>query len=184
MCDIWDQEDCPEGEKCTAYATMGSSWDAHKCVPVMGNDQWRDPCLALGENPGRDGLDSCAKGLMCWDVNEDGDGWCYEVCKGSPNNPLCPDDGICALYGNGIVNLCLPKCDPLAPQSDCFNPDNLCLSDPGGQGFVCVLNASQGMGGLRDRMSVRQLLRSRALLRRRRLGSRLPGEPGLLQRVL
>ena len=62
MCDVWDQETCPEGEKCTAYATMGSFWDAHKCVPVMGDDQWRDPCLALGDDPGVSGLDTCAKG--------------------------------------------------------------------------------------------------------------------------
>ena len=37
-------------------------------------------------------------------------------------------------------------CDPLTPGSDCINPDNLCISDPGGEGFVCVLDASGGMG--------------------------------------
>ena len=73
-------------------------------------------------------------------------GWCFEFCKNIPNDAWCPDDAICAIPSDGILSLCLPTCDPLAPQSDCLNPDNLCVRDPGGEGFVCVLNASQGMG--------------------------------------
>ena len=113
MCDIWNPDDCPEGEKCTAYATMGSSWDANKCVPVMGDKQFLEPCMAFGDNPGVSGLDDCAKGSMCWDVGQDATGYCVEFCKGAPNDPSCP----------GWVSLChlLQRC-PSAVFSDVRSP--------------------------------------------------------------
>src|SRR5690606_441875 len=35
-CDPFEQ-DCPEGEKCVAYASTGGNWDANKCVPINGD---------------------------------------------------------------------------------------------------------------------------------------------------
>ena len=146
MCDIWNPDDCPDGEKCTAYATMGSSWDANKCVMIMGNGQPGDDCMAT-DGSGVSGNDDCDKGSMCWDI--DGDtmlGYCVDFCTGSANNPMCTGDSLCAIYNNGVLPLCLATCDPLSGGGDCPNTDNLCISDPGGQGFVCVLDASGGMG--------------------------------------
>lgn len=144
MCDIWS-DDCPEGEKCTAYATAGSSWDANKCVPVMGDGQPGDVCDAFGS--GVDGLDSCARGSMCWDVDPNTEvGYCVAFCSGGADDPQCSGDTTCPLYGNGVLPLCLPLCDPLAPSADCPNPSNLCVATPSGEGFMCVLDASGGLG--------------------------------------
>ena len=145
MCDPWDPFSCPEGEKCTAAAWMGGPvWDINICVPIMGNQQLFEPCMPLGEDPGLDGLDDCAKGSMCWDI--DGDthiGYCVAFCTGSPNDPECPNGAFCAQYGSGVLAMCLPTCDPTAPTSDCPNPDNLCIPAPSGELFSCVLDASE-----------------------------------------
>jgi hypothetical protein len=144
VCDIWG-DDCPAGEKCTAYATSGSVWDANKCVPVMGDGQPGDACDVFESSV--DGLDTCAKGSMCWDVQADTEvGYCVAFCAGSPNDPQCPGDTLCPLYGDGVLPLCIPTCDPVTPTADCPNPDNLCVSSPGGNGFMCILDASGGQG--------------------------------------
>ena len=146
MCDIWNPDDCPEGEKCTAYATAGSSWDANKCVMVEGDGQPGDDCMPT-DGSGVSGNDDCDEGSLCWDIDADtGLGYCVEFCTGSANNPICSGDSLCAIYNNGVLPLCLPTCDPLVGGGDCPNTDNLCISDPGGLGFVCVLDASGGMG--------------------------------------
>jgi hypothetical protein len=38
------QQDCPEGEKCVAFASAGDDWDATKCVPVTGSQAADEPC--------------------------------------------------------------------------------------------------------------------------------------------
>jgi hypothetical protein len=144
-CDIWNPDDCPEGEKCTAYATAGSSWDANKCVMIMGDGQPGDDCVAT-DGSGVSGNDDCAEGSMCWDINQDTQtGYCVEFCTGSAENSSCNGDTICAIYNDGVLPLCLPTCDPLSAGGDCPNDMNVCVSDPGGDGFVCVLNASGQM---------------------------------------
>ncbi len=35
-CDSWSQ-DCPDGERCVAYASSGATWDANKCVEIKGD---------------------------------------------------------------------------------------------------------------------------------------------------
>lgn len=145
-CDIWDPDSCFEGDKCTAYATMGSSWDANKCVPIMGDGEPGDDCVAT-DGSGVSGNDDCGKGSMCWDIAGDTmTGYCVAFCTGSPDEPSCGDQcsaTICAIYNNGVLPLCLPSCDPINGGADCANPENLCISDPGGQGFICVLGGGQ-----------------------------------------
>jgi hypothetical protein len=103
--------------------------------------------MGLGANPGVSGEDTCDEGSMCWDIDADTmTGYCVEFCTGSPDAPVCNGDTICAIYNNGVLPLCLPTCDPLVGGDDCTNTDNLCILDPGGQGFVCVLDASGMMG--------------------------------------
>lgn len=144
-CDIWDPDGCPDGEKCNAYATAGTSWDANKCVMVMGDDQPGDDCTAT-DGSGVSGNDTCAEGSMCWDIDsETMNGYCVEFCTGAPNNAKCEGDTICAIYNDGVLPLCLPSCDPLSAGADCPNERNVCIADPGGLGFVCVLNASGDM---------------------------------------
>ncbi|MCB9701656.1 MAG: ribulose phosphate epimerase [Myxococcales bacterium] len=136
-CDIWGQ-DCPDGEKCTAWADDGgSSWNANKCVPVNPDPkQTGDECVAEGS--GVSGLDDCDKGLMCWNTDENNLGYCIEFCMGDMGAPFCSDpNAVCVIVNDGVLPICLPPCDPLL--QDCPGSD-ACL--PVGEDFVCVLDAS------------------------------------------
>ena len=144
FCDVWDPDSCPDGEKCTAVSTQGGTWDAHKCVPIMGDGEPGDDCMALGEMPGLDGLDDCGAGAMCWNVDKDtGIGVCRGFCEGSPNDPECPEMHVCPIYGDGVITICLPTCDPLQQGADC--PDNTPLCLPFGDNFMCAF-ASDNAG--------------------------------------
>lgn len=141
-CDPFDQ-DCPDGEKCVPVAVQGPTWDEYACVPVMGAAQPGEPCVGLGDQPGFDGEDDCELGAMCWDVDADtGEGWCVAQCKGTWDDPQCPDGEGCYIFSEGVPVVCLPQCDPLA--SDCVD-GRLCVPDPYGQ-FFCVPDTSKGVG--------------------------------------
>jgi hypothetical protein len=142
-CDVWTQ-DCPAGEKCMPWANDGgNSWNATKCSPVDPNPkQPGDPCTVEGS--GVSGVDDCDKGAMCWDADAmTGMGTCVAFCTGSETDPMCPAGTGCVIANDGVLILCLPGCDPLT--QDCPNMD-LCIPNPSGDSFVCVLDAS-GMEG-------------------------------------
>ena len=147
-CDVWAQ-DCPPGEKCTPYANDGgSSWNALKCVPVMENPAGAgEPCFVVGN--GVSGIDNCALGSYCWDVDEEGNGECVALCIGSPEAPTCPDPvkTSCATSGDGVLSLCLPNCDPLAQDCDA---GSVCIANGIGDNFWCVLDASGEEGQVHD----------------------------------
>lgn len=141
-CDVYAQ-DCPPGDKCNPWSDNGgSNWNALGCFPVVPSpDQPGESCTV--ENSGVSGFDSCAVGSMCWDVDvETNVGTCVAMCEGSALNPTCSQPGTaCTISNEGVLNLCLPACDPLAQ------------SCPGGQGcypvddtFVCAPDASGGAG--------------------------------------
>ena len=135
-CDVFKQN-CPEGQKCAPYAEDGDSWwNATKCVPVTGDGQPGESCMTMGG--GVSGLDDCAEGVFCWDVDAMNVGECVEMCSGSDAAPVCKDeDANCAVTSEGALNLCIPSCDPLV--QDCAG-DDLCI--PIADTFVCVLDAS------------------------------------------
>ena len=147
-CDVWAQ-DCPEGQKCMPWANDGSSaWNATKCTDVMENAGMPgDECTVEGN--GVSGIDSCQKASMCWNVSaETGTGVCIGFCTGSQEAPQCNEPGTnCVIANDGVLILCLPGCDPL--QQDCPNMD-LCIPQPMGDGFVCVLDASGEEGQQND----------------------------------
>ena len=141
-CDNFAQ-DCPDGQKCAAWIPDGGgAWNALKCVPVTGDKQPGEPCFAPEAGSG---LDDCAEGVMCWDLDENNMGFCVALCSGSAEAPVCPDQGLCNIWGSGELNLCFPSCDPLA--QDCPG-DGLCI--PNGDGFVCVIDASGDEGQAND----------------------------------
>jgi hypothetical protein len=144
-CDHWGQ-DCPAGEKCVPYTgDTGSPWGSTRCFPVADDPKAPgDACTVVG-NAMR-GIDDCERGAMCWGVDPDTNtGTCVELCHGNEGNPVCsnPCDG-CAITSEGILNLCLPSCDPLA--QDCPG-DQACY--PVDDRFVCAPDASgeQGLAG-------------------------------------
>ena len=138
-CDLFAQ-DCPDGEKCAPWdADVDGYWDSVKCVELSGDGQPGEPCAA---EPGATGEDDCDVGVMCWNLDENNEGTCVALCTGSPDEPMCPESTICNITGDGVLNLCLPQCDPL--QQDCPEGE-LCINYPSGEAFVCVLDASDGM---------------------------------------
>lgn len=140
-CDVFKQ-DCPEGEKCSAYNEGGgSSWNATKCVPVNGDGQAGEPCTVEGSAV--TGLDDCARGAMCCDVDDMNHGTCVGLCTGTPESPKCMDEEkfYCALCDDCVLNLCLPTCEPLA--EDCPN-GHLCI--PVADTFSCALDVSGAEG--------------------------------------
>ena len=137
-CDIFNQ-DCPEGQKCAAYdADEDGAWDSTKCVEITGDGQLDDPCAA---EPGATGVDDCDAGYMCWNVDEEGMGTCFALCTGDVENPMCPEGGTCTICQTCVIPLCIPDCNPL--EQDCGD-NEVCIGDPNSNGFVCVLDASQG----------------------------------------
>ncbi len=133
VCSVWAQ-DCPTGEKCSAWANDGgNAWNATICVPV-GPDKPGDPCTAEGPPP--NGADSCELGAMCWYLDsETYEGTCVSLCKGTLEKPSCADPGeFCTITNQAVLNLCLPRCDPLL--QDCAPLDKCVIAD---DGPICVL---------------------------------------------
>jgi hypothetical protein len=136
-CDVFAQ-DCPKGEKCMPWADDGGgAWNSTTCSPVMRNPGQRgDECSVEGS--GVSGIDDCDLGLMCYNVQaKTNTGTCFELCHGSPDAPMC-DEGLCAVYNDGNLPLCLSDCDPLL--DDCPG-GQLCIASPSANGFVCILDA-------------------------------------------
>jgi len=141
-------QDCPPGEKCMPYAEDGGgSWNALKCVPVMADPvQVGEVCVVV-EN-GVSGIDNCDVGLMCWDADQEGQGYCVALCKGTVEAPICEDPTkTCNVYSEGIPALCLNQCDPLLQDCD---PNDVCVVIPDKQGFGCALDASGDEGQQHD----------------------------------
>ena len=143
-CSVWNQ-DCPDGQKCMPWANNGSTaWNATKCVPVSREKgQPGDACTVEGSAVS--GLDSCDLGVLCWDVKPDTmKGTCVAQCMGPESDPSCDAESSCFISNDGVLTLCLPKCDPLT--QDCAN-ENLCIPNPQNpEEFTCVLDASGDMG--------------------------------------
>jgi hypothetical protein len=133
-CDVFAQN-CPDGQKCApVILEPGSGYEWSRCVPVTGTDEPGDPCTSSGAN---DGLDSCIKGAMCWYDP----GTCIAHCTGTPDAPICPNDGACTLPQDAYLSLCIPDCDPLL--QDC-NWEQVCYAFS--EGFACAPDASGDMG--------------------------------------
>jgi len=134
-CDIWAQ-DCPEGEKCMPWANDGgSTWNAARCSPLLLEEPVPigEPCQVEGS--GVSGIDDCGISAMCWGVDPATNvGTCVGFCDGSEANPLCGDGLSCFIGFMGTITLCLPPCDPLAP--DCGL--DTCAFDLEAGGFWCV----------------------------------------------
>ncbi len=145
-CDIWDQ-DCPVGEKCVPWANDGgSSWNATRCAPVAEEPHAPGESCTV-EGNAVSGLDDCDYGSMCWDVDpETMMGECVAFCMGTEANPICEDACTsCTINSSGILNLCLPMCDPLG--QNC-NEGEGCY--PVNDTFACAPDASGDMGGVAE----------------------------------
>ncbi|KIG13856.1 hypothetical protein DB30_07511 [Enhygromyxa salina] len=111
------KQDCSNGEKCVPYASSGSTWDAFKCVPTLGNQATGEACTYAGPI---EATDDCDDQSYCWnvmDVDGEGVGTCHAFCTGTWDAPMCPPMSACIITSGGVPALCLPTCDPVA--QDC-----------------------------------------------------------------
>lgn len=145
-CSVWDQ-DCPSGYKCVPHSADGdNNWESERCVPLHAEPgQPGEPCTVEGSVA--TGIDTCDLGVMCWDVDEDTlEGTCVAMCEGNARAPICDDPTTaCASSNDGVINLCLPSCDPLAQECAA---DELCVFV--GSNFICAPDASGDEGQLFD----------------------------------
>lgn len=111
-------QDCPDGEKCTAYVTEPGACcvDANKCVPIVGDRQFGQPCIRTEEN------DDCARGLFCMGrtSGDTGQGICFDFCSIGDPDACQENGGECTAFNGGTLPLCESSCNPLL--QDCESP--------------------------------------------------------------
>ena len=128
-CDIFMQ-DCPNGEKCVPYASMGGTWDANKCVPVLGTGTVGEPCLYTGAI---DANDDCDEDSACWGIDNMSMGTCTAFCSGTPIQPLCPEGTQCLMSNQGSIAFCVLGCNPIT--QNCADGEGCFWS---GSSFACA----------------------------------------------
>jgi hypothetical protein len=135
-CDALAQ-DCFPTHKCVPFATQpGSSFlDADKCMPILGDKTWGEPCTLSSYNEAQDDCDGEG---FCWNLEWSGGelhGTCVPFCVGTPQNLMCPEGWGCLF--SGAVALCSKHCDPMLQD---------CPLDYGcywtGGAFDCLLTAT------------------------------------------
>ena len=138
MCDFWAQDCDEEDQKCTAIiGTPGiDAYDANLCV-ASGALPPGASCTPIDEL----GTDTCDAQSLCMFVDPDtGEGTCVEFCTGTPDDPACPISGLpCRKLFGGVLNVCLPDCNPLLPGA--CAPGLACapeVTTDGVAGFVCL----------------------------------------------
>ncbi|MCA9690122.1 MAG: hypothetical protein R3A51_16555 [Nannocystaceae bacterium] len=143
-------QDCPEGEKCVPWNEDGGIFPTGvKCVQEFPNpDTIGSKCTVQQFGSGED---SCEKGSMCLDLDNDGEATCIEFCMGdNQSDSYCMDNNYtCVELFVPVVPLCFRKCDPLV--QDCPDGEGCFMDAPmlGAEGFVCmplVQNLSPGGG--------------------------------------
>jgi hypothetical protein len=131
-CDVWAQ-DCWPSDKCQAWANDGGMhWNATRCSLVdKAPASLGASCFATSD--GYSGTDTCDWDTMCWNVDATTDlGTCVARCGGSEASPSCAEGLTCFGSNEGVINLCVPSCDPLEPAC--------------ADGFACVQSSFDEFG--------------------------------------
>jgi hypothetical protein len=138
-------QDCFPTHKCVPFASQPNTsfLDANKCMPILGDKQWGEPCTLSSFQEGQDDCDGQG---FCWNlewVQGQLHGTCVPFCVGTPQNLSCPIGWGCLF--TGAVALCPVQCDPLLQSCPgdygCFWAGNhfqcALVSKPSGQGEAC-----------------------------------------------
>ncbi len=114
QCSPW-LEDCPAGEKCMPVDVGNvGTWNTLQCRPVSDGATAPGTACTVDGGPFT-GVDSCQQHAMCFGVDDELKGDCVGMCTGAPDDASCPAGLACAQLNGGLLNLCLTRCDPLAP---------------------------------------------------------------------
>lgn len=140
-CDALAQ-DCFPTHKCVPFASEPGSgfWDANKCMPILGDKGWGEPCTMSSPNEAQDDCDGEG---FCWNLEwVDGQlhGICVPFCVGSPQDLMCPSGWGCLF--TGAIALCSKQCSPLL--QDC--PEAYGCYWTGGT-FDCQINGTPAQAG-------------------------------------
>lgn len=133
--------ECPDGFKCTIEDSLGDT----QCVEVAPEPKGLyEACTVSGD--ALSGDDDCGLGMLCWNVNERGQGTCFGMCDGSDVECVCADPNAKPTWCQECaVGLCIPGCDPVL--QDCGD-GNGCY--PVNDGFFCAPDASDTAGEAND----------------------------------
>ena len=140
-CDALAQ-DCFPTHKCVPFASEPGSgfWDANKCMPILGEKTWGEPCTMSNPNEAQDDCDGEG---FCWNlewVEGQLHGICVPFCVGSPQDLMCPSGWGCLF--TGAIALCSKQCSPLL--QDC--PEAYGCYWTGGT-FDCQINGTPAQAG-------------------------------------
>jgi hypothetical protein len=138
QCDPRREIDCPSGQKCS-YVVDEEHGPTNRCVDLLGAKLEGESCERIGDS------DDCAAHRICWATATDGSaGICIGYCD---DGLSCELDGVvCSVANDGLLPLCLPRCDPLA--QDCYAGWG-CYPDPNLR-WVCDVDRSGALGGHGD----------------------------------
>lgn len=138
-------QDCFPTHKCVPFASqpMSSFWDGNKCMPILGDKGWGEPCTLSNHNEAQDDCDGDG---FCWNLEwVDGQlhGTCVPFCVGSPQDLMCPAGWGCLF--SGAIALCSKQCSPLIqdcpPAYGCYWTggafDCQITGTPAGQSHAC-----------------------------------------------
>lgn len=132
---VIEEQDCPRGESCDAWANDGGAfWNASRCNPVPDEPGQRgDPCSV--EASPVTGINTCDAGLICWNVDpEELTGECIDHCNALFECDVATES--CSVYNEGYLPLCLPSCSP--------------LEDTCGEGLGCYPNSADAFSCIRE----------------------------------
>jgi hypothetical protein len=143
QCDLY-ADGCPEGEKCTPYASNGGvDRDATKCISVAESPAQLDDACTV-ESWIASGLDDCARGLFCAVYDPIAlIGRCMAICHADPDETdlVCFDpEARCVGPIDALPRLCATDCDPFGvdcPEGQaCYRIGDhfTCLDDVSGDG--------------------------------------------------
>lgn len=105
-CDLYAQ-DCGLDEKCMPWADDGGNvWSGTRCFPVAVDPvSIAETCIVEGS--GVSGIDNCAAGVVCYDVDpKTNEGVCAQLCAGPEEVCLDPET-VCVADPSGVANLCI-----------------------------------------------------------------------------
>lgn len=137
-CNVVEQ-DCENGLRCSVDSNIddfmpGVYYGGVFCTD-RGTHELGAPCDHGGFGLG----DSCLGAAICWEIDYDsGKGTCHRACA-SPND--CDADQGCGEFFDGLVPVCMDRCDP---RDGLCDAGRVCARN--GNDFLCSLSEQAGAG--------------------------------------